>query len=164
MIYPDDPLAAGICRGAQLRVPIIEDPLGSNRCPELDQLCDRWQIPRASYWCAALAADIWKDAGADVPPIAGDSHPARCESWRRWALETDRFSPTPAVGYAVLYGQGGKEPAEHMGIAIAAVKPILLDWEGNTSLAGFGRNGIIAIVKPVDTSRVIGYVSPRPLL
>jgi len=39
-----------------------------------------------------------------------------------------------------------------------------MDIEGNTSGAGFDRNGELATIKVVDTSRIIGYVSPTPLV
>ena len=164
MIYPDDPLAAAIIREAQLRIPILENPPLSNRSPEIDAMCRAWGVPLASYWCALFKADVWKAAGAETPPIKGDSyHPAIADTWRRWALETGRFSPTPALGYGVLYGTAGKEPAHHVGVCVVSVKPVALDIEGNTSGAGFDRNGELATIKLIDTSRVIGYVSPRPL-
>ena len=166
IILPSDPLATAIIREIQSRIPILEDPLGSNRSPEIDALCRKWGIPLGSYWCAVLAADVWSVAGAEVPPTNGDSHPARCESWRRWALATGRFSATPGLGYAVLYGEGGKEPAEHMGVAIASIHPLMYDFEGNTADAAsrqFTRNGELATLKMVDVNRVVGYVSPRPL-
>ena len=166
IILPDDPVAREIIREAQSRIPILEDPIGSNRSPELDALCDKWGIPRGSYWCALLAADVWHEAGVEVPPIDGDSHPARCESWRLWALKTGRFSVTPGLGYAVLYGEHGKAPAEHMGVCVASIRPLLYDFEGNTADARserFTRNGELATLKPVNVDRVIGYVSPLPL-
>lgn len=163
IILPSDPLCAAIIRAAQSDVPILEDPPLSNRSPEIDAMCEEFGVPLASYWCALWMAHVWKKAGAEIPPTRGDSHPAKAESWRRWALETGRFSIKPAIGYGVLYGIGAKEPADHVGVAIASVHPILMDFEGNTSGAGFARNGEIATVKVVDVDRVIGYVSPSPL-
>ncbi len=163
IILPLDPLCAAIIKEVQSRIPILEDPPLSNRSPEIDAMCKRWGVPLGSYWCALLAADCWKDAGAEVPPTKGSSHPAKAESWHQWALETGRFSPTPAQGFAVLYGKGGHGPAEHIGVAVASVRPVLMDFEGNTSGAGFDRNGELATLKMVDTDRLIGYVSPNVL-
>lgn len=167
IILPTDPLAAAIIKEVQSRIPILENPLGSNRSPEIDAMCDAWGIPRGSYWCALLAADVWKKAGAEFPPIrGGNDHPAVADYWRRWALETGRFSMTPGLGYAVLYGEHGKAPAEHMGVAIASIHPLMYDFEGNTADAGseeYTRNGELATLKLVNVDRVIGYVSPRPL-
>jgi hypothetical protein len=81
-----------------------------------------------------------------------------------WALKTGRFSPTPIMGAATLYGANGHEPAEHIGAALASIHPFLMDFQGNTSGAGFSRNGELATLKSVDTDRLIGYVSPTPLL
>ncbi len=163
VILPRDPLAAAIIHRAQQDIPILETPLGSNRSPEIDAMCQRWGVPLASYWCALWAASVWADAGADVPPTHGDSHPARAESWRQWAIATGRFSSTPILGAATLYGPGGRGPADHIGACVVSIVPLLLDFEGNTTGAGFSREGEMTAMKPVDTDRLIGYVSPNPL-
>ena len=153
-------LNAAIIRRAQSDLPIVESPLGSNRSPEIDALCAQFGVPLASYWCALWAAAVWQDAGAEIPPTKGDSHPARAESWHQWAKKTGRFSTTPSLGAAVLYGTS--QHAEHIGVCVVALEPILLDFEGNTSFDGlYNRNGIISTLKLVDPKRVIGYVSPE---
>jgi hypothetical protein len=128
-----------IIHGAQLDVPILENPPLSNRSPEIDAMCAEFGVPLGSYWCALWAAKVWKAAGAEIPTIRGDMHPAR------------------------LYGANGHEPAEHIGAALASIHPFLMDFQGNTSGAGFSRNGELATLKSVDTDRLIGYVSPTPL-
>lgn len=168
VLLPSDPLAASVIREAQSRIPILEDPLGSNRSPEIDAMCRAWGIPLGSYWCAVFGADIRKAAGADYPPIgSGNDHPAVADYWRRWALATGHWSTTPALGYAVCYGDAhGHEPAHHLGAVIASVHPLMYDFEGNTADAGsrqFTTNGELATLKLVDIDRVIGYVSLRPL-
>lgn len=165
IVLPDDlpPLNAEIIRRAQLDVPIVENPPSSNSSPEIDAMCDRWAVPRRSYWCALWAASIWADAGAMVPPIDDHRgwHPAKAETWRQWALMEGLFSHEPIHGAAVLYGSLGHEPAHHIGVAIACVTPMLLAFEGNTSLAGYSRNGELATLKRVAADLVIGYVHPR---
>jgi hypothetical protein len=153
-----------IIRLAQLDIPILENPPLSNRSPEIDAMCVSFGVPLGSYWCALWAAKVWRAAGAEIPPTEGDSHPARAESWRVWALKTSRFSPIPILGAATLYGNGGHEPADHIGAALASIHPFLMDFEGNTSGAGFSRNGELATLKSVNTERLIGYVSPIPIL
>ena len=141
--------------------PIIENPRGSNRSPELDAICDHFGIPRGSYWCAALAAKVWEESDAEIPP-----EPASCESWRQWAFRTGRFSSRPGLGFATLYGKDGAAPAEHMSVCVVAVppsSPYVYDIQGNTSEAGYGRNGELTELKRVDLERLIGYVSPLPL-
>lgn len=158
-------LNAAILRRAQRDIPIVENPLYSNRSPEIDAMCRRWGVPLGSYWCALWAATVWADAGAEVPPIdrAKGRHPAVCQSWYEWALETGRFGSRPALGCAVLYGEQGQPPAHHMGVAVASVTPLLLDFEGNTSVESFGRNGEMTAVKLVNVERLIGYVYPVPI-
>lgn len=162
IILPDDPLAAAIIQRAQRDIPILENPIGSNRSPEIDAMCQRWHVPLGSAWCALWTATVWADAGAQVPPIQGPlMHPAIADAWRRWALENYSFSPTPVLGAAPLYGKNGHEPAEHIGACVVSIKPILMDFEGNTSLTGFSREGELTELKPVNTDRLIGYVIPR---
>jgi hypothetical protein len=167
IVLPDSlpPLNAEIIRRAQLDIPILENPPLSNRSPEIDAMCDRWGVPRASYWCALWTSSLWADSGADVPPVddAKGWHPAKAETWRQWALAEGLFSRVPMLGAAVLYGNGGKEPAEHIGAALASITPVLMDFEGNTSGAGFSRNGELATLKQVDTVRLLGYVHPRAI-
>jgi hypothetical protein len=165
MIFPVglDPLNIAIVRGAQADVPILEDPPLSNRSPEIDAMCREFGVPLASYWCALWAAKIWKAAGAAIPPIddAKGWHPAKAETWRQWAFATSSFSSEPMIGAAALYAPNGKGPADHIGACVSSITPILMDFEGNTSGAGFDRNGELATVKPIDRVRLLGYVIPR---
>lgn len=165
IVLPDDlpDLNVRIIRGCQADVPILENPPLSNRSPEIDAMCDEFGVPLASYWCALWAAKVWKAAGAMIPPIDDHRgwHPAKAETWRQWALAEGLFSHTPVLGAAVLYGAQGHEPAHHIGAALASITPVLLDYEGNTSGAGYSRNGELATIKPVATSLLIGYVQPR---
>ena len=165
IVLPDSlpDLNVAIVRRAQRDIPIIENPPGSNRSPEIDAMCKKWGVPLAFYWCALWATTVWSDCGADVPPIdpTHNWHPAKCETWRDWAMHEGLFTSVPTIGCAVLYGQNGHPPAEHIGVCIVSLAPIRMDAEGNTSLAGFSREGIIATIKPIDMSRVIGYVTPR---
>lgn len=165
IVLPFDlpPLNAAIIRAAQADVPILENPPLSNRSPEIDAMCQQFGVPLGSYWCALWAAKCWTEAGAEIPPTEGDSHPAKAESWHLWSLKTLRFSAQPILGAATLYGNGGHGPADHIGATLASIHPFLMDFQGNTSGAGFSRNGELATLKSVDTARLIGYVSPTPL-
>lgn len=163
MILPTDSLAAAIIERVQRDLPIEENPVGSNRSPEIDAMCQRWGVPLGSAWCALWTASCWADAGADVPPTHGDMHPAKAESWRVWALQTGRFSPIPVQGAAAVYGKNGHEPAEHIGACVMTVTPLLRIAEGNTTDAGFSREGELTSIKPVNVERLIGYIHPRPL-
>lgn len=165
IVLPDDlpPLNAEIIRRVQLCIPILENPPLSNRSPEIDAMCRRFGVPFGSYWCALLPSDIWTDSGAAIPPVdeAKGWHPAKAETWHQWAIAEGLFSHTPVHGAVTLYGNGGKGPAEHVGAAVASITPVLMDFQGNTSGGGYSRNGELATLKVVDTSRLIGYVHPR---
>jgi hypothetical protein len=167
IIIPDStPL---VCRRivtiAQGEIPILENPIGSNRSPEIDAMCKEFGVPLASYWCALWTAHVWREAGAEIPPVSNAKgwHPAIAETWRQWAFQTCRFTSKPQLGYAVLYGSGASKPAHHIGCAVVSTFPIVMDLEGNTSETGFSREGEMTGLKRVDTARLIGYVSPLPL-
>jgi hypothetical protein len=157
-------ICVAIIRRAQQDIPILENPIGSNRSPEIDAMCKRFGVPLASYWCALWASNVWKDAGAEIPPVDNGKawHPAIAETWHQWALHTGRFAARPQLGYAPLYGTRGVGPAHHIGCCVVSIAPILMDLEGNTSEAGFSREGELTGLKRVDTDRLIGYVAPYP--
>jgi len=111
--------------------------------------------PLGSYWCAAALAAWWREAGAGIPSTAAGA----CETWHQWARAAGRFTTTPAEGYAVLYSFAGNGHADHCGV-IVRVAPILLSVEGNTSLAGYSRNGVLVDLKLTTTANVLGYISP----
>lgn len=159
------PLCEEIIRTAQRDIPILENPIGSNRSPEIDAMCKAFGVPLASYWCALWTATVWKAAGAEIPPVndAKGWHPAKAESWHQWAVATGRFTKTPQLGFAVLYGKHKLPPAHHIGCCVCATTPILLDFEGNTSLAGFSTEGELTGLKPVNAGELIGFVSPEPI-
>lgn len=164
IVLPSDPLAVALIRRVQQDLPIEENPLGSNRSPEIDALCKRFGVPLGSYWCALWTAACWQDAGLEIPPIDEKKgwHPAKCETWRQWALATSRFSSIPQQGAAVLYGPNGHEPADHIGACVMTVTPLLRDAEGNTTDSGFSREGELTAIKPVNMERLIGYVWINP--
>lgn len=165
IVLPDDlpALNVRIIRLAQADVPILENPPLSNRSPEIDAMCREFGVPLKSYWCALWKAKIWKAAGAAIPPIISRRgwHPAIAETWRQWALEEGLFTGTPQLGCGTVYGKRGDPPAEHVGVALASIAPVKMDFQGNTSGAGYARNGELATLKPVDLTRLIGYVTPR---
>ena len=166
VIPPQTPqICIAIIQRAQRDIPILENPIGSNRSPEIDAMCKEFGVPLASYWCALWTAKVWKDAGAEIPPVnnAKAWHPAIAETWHQWALETNRFAIKPQLGYAVLYGTRGAGPAHHIGCCVVSTTPIVMDLEGNTSESGFSREGELTDLKRVDTDRLIGYVAPAPV-
>jgi len=58
----------------------------------------------------------------------------------------------------VIYGAG--DIAVHMGVVVR-LGTVLLSVEGNTTLTGFGVNGVAVALKAVALDRVRGYVQPR---
>lgn len=158
------PVNERIIRGAQADIPILENPIGSNRSSEIDAWAKRWGVPLGSPWCAGWTNEKWVAAGAETPPWNPHNphqHPWIAEWWRQWALLNGTFSDVPVLGAAVLYGKNGHEPATHIACCVVSIAPILMDFEGNTSETGFSREGELTGLKRVNTDRLIGYVHPR---
>jgi hypothetical protein len=162
IVFPDllPPLNRKIVELAQKDIPILEDPPGSNRSPEIDRMCKRWGVPLASAWCALWTSSVWFDAGAIIPPVRAskDWHPAKADSWYQWAKETGALVQDPVIGAAVLYGKDGV--AHHIACCVVSVTPKLLAFEGNTSETGFSREGELTEMKRVNHDRLLGYVLP----
>lgn len=138
-------------------VGICEMPPSSNRSGRIDAYNQRAGAPLGSYWCASEATACYVDSGADVPP----TDRASCDVIMAWAKKNGLFVPKGGAvlpGYMVLYGTAAD--AHHVGILIRE-SPYQIDVEGNTSFAGFSRNGEAMLVKKVDLDRVVGYVRPR---
>lgn len=166
IIIPDGLPAVNqrIIRLAQADIPILENPVGSNRSPEIDGWAKQWGVPLGSAWCAGWTNEKWLAAGAETPPWDKNNphhHPWIADWWREWALIEGLFSHVPVLGAAVLYGKHGHEPAEHIGCCVVAISPILMDFEGNTSETGFSREGELTGLKRVNLDRLIGYIHPR---
>jgi uncharacterized protein YijF (DUF1287 family) len=84
--------------------------------------------------------------------------------WLRWALGRGVWRPAgqyqPQPGDAVVYGVPGD--ANHIGVVARVAARGARAVEGNTSYAGFEREGIAVDYKPVTTTRVLGYIVPTP--
>jgi hypothetical protein len=150
------PLALAIVKRALIDVGICENPLNSNRSPRIDEYLSAVGTAPGQPWCAAAVSAWWREAGAETPPSLG----ASCDQWLKWATETRRWSNAPVPGAAVLYGKPGD--ASHIGVVVRT-SPVVLSVEGNTSLAGYSREGIAVTLKAVAMDRVLGYVLPHPL-
>lgn len=136
---------------------VVEEPVGSNRGPIIDEYNRRAGAPVASYWCASAAGAWWVDCGMPVPMGY-----ASCDNWMAWAKKTGRWSLKPALGALVLYGKPGD--ANHIGL-ISRVSPLVLSIEGNTTVEGgsaeLSRNGTAVSQKVVNAADpVLGYVLP----
>jgi hypothetical protein len=149
---------------AQRHVGVCEDPVGSNRGPEIDAWAQEFGSPLGSYWCALSVGKARKTGGLWIP-----SHDVgACNEWVLQATRAGLMRKEPEPGAAVLYTNhtkisggryDGQLEAIHIGLVLR-VQPVLLAIEGNTVVSAFDRNGFVQALKEVDTSRVLSYVSP----
>jgi hypothetical protein len=145
-------------------VGVCEDPVGSNRGPEIDAWAQEFGSPLGSYWCALSVGKARKTGGLWIP-----SHDVgACNEWVLQATRAGLIRQDPEPGAAVLYTNGkkivggrydGQLDAVHIGLVLR-VKPVLFAIEGNTVISAFDRNGFVQALKEVDTKRVLSYVAP----
>lgn len=149
---------------ALMNIGVCEDPLGSNRGPEIDTWAREFGSPVGSFWCALAVAKARKEGGLWTP-----THDAgACNEWVYEARLLGLTSDTPVPGAAVLYTNrtrltsgpySGQLDAVHIGLVLR-VTPVLMSIEGNTTLGKYDRNGYVQALKEVDHPRVLCYVLP----
>lgn len=146
-------------------VGVCEDPVGSNRGPEIDAWAREFGSPLGSYWCALAVGKSRKVGGLWIP-----SHDVgACNEWVLQATRDGLIRKEPEPGAAVVYTNhqkivGGRYDGEldavHIGLVLR-VTPALLAIEGNTVIGPFDRDGWVQALKEVDPRRVLAYLSPE---
>jgi hypothetical protein len=141
---------------------LMEAPPGSNRGRSIDDYNRRAGVAFGSPYCASAATAWWEDVGLEVPT----SGRASCDVLYRWALQTGRFHPRPAIGAFLLYGTGKPaDPSNHVAIVIR-LTPLLVVFSANTGMDGkFNREGFAFDRRLIDrlTPNVLGFVHPSPV-
>ena len=144
-------------------VGVCEDPIGSNRGPEIDAWAREFGSPPGSYWCALSVGMARKSGGLWIPSLDVGS----CNEWFHEASRLGLTRKDPEPGAAVIYTNhsrvaggryDGQLDAVHIGLVLR-VTPILLAIEGNTVISSFDRNGFVQTLKEVDRDRVLSYVA-----
>lgn len=154
-------LRRSICARAQVDVGLLEEPPGSNRSPTIDSYLKAVGSPIGSPWCAAAVSAWFRDSGAIVPMGAAGS----CEAWYAMGKLRARLTPSPGIGYAVLYDMAGTGRPDHMGVVVR-VDPLVLTVEGNTVMkreSGDDRNGVGCTIAVLDAKHVLSYLVPEPI-
>lgn len=149
---------------ALTHIGVCEDPIGSNRGPELDEWCQEAGSPLGSYWCAIALWKARKAGGLWVP-----SHDVgSCDEWIYQAFRANKVISQIVPGAAVIYTNGekltdgryaGQLDAVHCGL-VERTTPKRLAIEGNTTLGKYDRNGYILTLKEIASDRVYLYIAP----
>lgn len=148
-----------IARRGLRDVGLRELPKGSNSSPRIVRYLTEAGVPLSvirsgkGYWCAAQAGAVFRDAGAKVPTAY-----ASCQNWYNWAVKNGYLHVEPIVGAMVLYG--ANRISHHCGIVLHCDQGYMVDIEGNTSLNGYSREGLLCGIKDIALDKVLGYVWP----
>src|SRR4051812_44990969 len=149
------------------KMDVCEDPLGSNRGPDIDAWAREFQVDVGSYWCGLMVGHTRKHCGVWIPT----RHPydvASCDEWYLQGEQAGLFVREPVVGAAILYTNWKRIPSgrhagrwdiHHTGTVIR-VKPALHSLEGNTTLGKYETNGTVLALKNVNVPAVLGYILP----
>ena len=153
---------------ALANVGVSEDPLGSNRGPEIDSWTREFGSPLGSPWCALAVGKARKVGGLWIP-----SHDVgSCNEWLYQAARAQIVSDDPVPGAVVVYARrrmvadgryAGQRDAVHVGLVLR-VTPVLMSIEGNTTLGDDDSVGWVLTLKCVDRGRVVGYIPPEDQL
>jgi hypothetical protein len=135
--------------GAFGRIDYMHQLNGLNNLKQLQDTGDGY------FWCASAVGTWWKEAG-----ITGlDFRIPWVPAWVSWAQKNGLWSATPVVGAAIIY-KGGDHLYCHIGIVKSVINGVVTTIEGNTTGAGFNRNGCTVAIKQPNLKRVAGYVIP----
>ena len=126
---------------AKARVGVHEQPLGSNRGPEVDRYLAAVGLPPGNFWCAAFVyfcvAEAARKAGKPNPLLKTGS----CSSLYRWARSNNRLTPRPEPGDIFLC-IGGSTGHYHTGFVAGPINEERFPTvEGNSNDDG-SANGV----------------------
>jgi hypothetical protein len=148
---------------ARRNIGVCEDPVGSDRGPEIDAWAREFGSPVGSFWCALSVGMARKAGGLWIPSHDTGS----CNEWVYQATRAGLIRKVPERGAAVVYTNhtvvhggryDGQLDAVHIGIVLR-VEPVLLSIEGNTVIGTFDRNGFVQALKEVDLKRVLCFIA-----
>ena len=111
---------------ARQQVGVCEDPIGSNRGPEIDAWATEFGSPLGSSWCALAVGKARKEGGLWIPTQDVGS----CDEWVYQATRDGLLVTDPVPGAAVVYTNHnriasgryeGQLDAVHIGLTRLAV-------------------------------------------
>ncbi len=157
---PDHALRVALVRRAHADIGIEENTGAANRSPYLDQIAKKFGSPLGSAWCALIGGEWADDAGVARPR----REVGAVREWVRWAKEQGLWKPSTAIalpGDFVCYDMSPDGVADHFGVVARVHARGPRTIEGNTSWAGHSREGVAVVMKPIASTLVLGYITPR---
>lgn len=157
---PDVELRRALVRRAHADIGIEENT--ANRSPYIDAVVTEAGSPLGSAWCGCIARRWAKDAGAAFPPKEAGA----VRAWVKWSQAEGTWRAVtsdhvPQPGDWVIYDMSPDGIADHIGVVARVHSRGVRSIEGNTSWAGFSREGVVVAMKPVTTARILGFIVPR---
>jgi hypothetical protein len=147
-------------RRAHADIGIEERVDAANRSPYLDTIAQFFGSPIGSAWCALTLGWWCYETGVAFP----DREVGAVRAWQSWAIKHGCWrekSYTPLPGDKVIYDMKPDGLGDHIGVVARVHARGVRTIEGNTSYAGFSREGVAVVYKPVATKFILGYIVPR---
>jgi hypothetical protein len=151
LLMPNRERRAALVRRAHADIGIEESASAANRSPYLDGIAREFGSPVGSAWCALIVGRWCREANVPTPPHSVGA----VRAWRAWAEQKGVWrdaSYTPQPGDLVVYTQS------HIGVVARVHARGVRTIEGNTSYAGFSREGVAVVYKPMATKLVAGFI------
>ncbi|HJZ93455.1 MAG TPA: peptidoglycan-binding protein [Gemmataceae bacterium] len=140
-VEASDELVAEAVRVALSQDGVMEEPLGSNRGPKVDEYNKTAGVPAGSFWCMSFVYWSFVQAAARLGKPNPMPKTAYCPFLYNWAKQHGKLVASPQPGDIFLV-KGGPNGHKHTGLVTAPVTAASFGTiEGNTNNDG-SHNGI----------------------
>ena len=115
-------------------------------------------------WGVAAVAAWFKESGAEIPTGKGQAEDAvsAAKGWVAWAKKTKRFSTTPTIGAAIVYGvkTANIESPNHLGCVVQVIDGgRVLSVEAKTVTTTDGTTTIELQQVEVNNTATMGFIT-----
>lgn len=154
-LFPSDlgPTRASILSTAFDEIGVVEQPLGSNRGPRVDEYMPSWA--RGGAWCAGFVCWVLKHATGAVPTgtyrVGVHSLMQDAKDKRLWGPKA-QYLPSPGDIFVMDMGRG----TGHVGFLIGYSQNRIETIEGNSN------DRVRSLVRDLSDPRIVGFINTVP--
>jgi hypothetical protein len=144
--------------------PILPGKKFSMTGPRVDAYLKVIHCDPGKPWALAAVATWFKESGAEIPSGKGNAEDAvsAAKGWVAWAKKTKRFSATPTIGAAIVYGvkTANIESPNHLGCVVQVIDGgRVLSVEAKTVTTTDGTTTIELQQVEVNNTSTMGFIT-----